>query len=101
MLSPDQPPTYLLNSPHGKLGVSRCAYIRKELQVIPDNENPPPDSVIRVGQSVIFLKRFLINGLGKANCNILLNGNVILKERQLGNLLKSSKKMFLNLLMNS
>jgi hypothetical protein len=47
MLSPDQPPTYLLNGPHGKLGVSRCAYIKKELQIIPDIENPPPDSVIR------------------------------------------------------
>jgi hypothetical protein len=29
------------------LGVSRCAYTRKQLQVVPDNENPPPDSVIR------------------------------------------------------
>ena len=47
MLSPDQPPTYLLNGPHGRLGVSRCAYIRKELQVVPDNKNPPPDSIIR------------------------------------------------------
>jgi hypothetical protein len=47
MLSPDQPPTYLLNGPHGKLGVSRCAYTKKELQIVPDIENPPPDSVIR------------------------------------------------------
>lgn len=47
MLSPDQPPTYLLDGPHGKLKVSRCAYTRKELQVVPDNENPPPDSIIR------------------------------------------------------
>ena len=47
MLSPDQPPTYLLDGPHGNLKVSRCAYTRKELQVVPDNENPPPDSVIR------------------------------------------------------
>lgn len=47
ILSPDQPPTYLLNGPHGRLGVSRCAYTRKELQVVPNNENPPPDSVIR------------------------------------------------------
>jgi len=47
MLSPDQPPTYLLNGPHGRLGVSRCAYTRKELQIVPDNENPPPDSIIR------------------------------------------------------
>jgi Chromo (CHRromatin Organisation MOdifier) domain len=47
ILSPDQPPTYLLNGPHGRLGVSRCAYTRKQLQLVPDNENPPPDSVIR------------------------------------------------------
>ena len=47
MFSPDQPPMYLLNGPHGRLGVSRCAYTRKQLQLIPDNENPPPDSVIR------------------------------------------------------
>ncbi|PKY45380.1 hypothetical protein RhiirA4_459938 [Rhizophagus irregularis] len=47
ILSPEQPPTYLLNGPHGRLGVSRCAYTRKELQVIPENERPPPDSVIR------------------------------------------------------
>ncbi|GBC47593.1 chromobox protein homolog 5-like [Rhizophagus irregularis DAOM 181602=DAOM 197198] len=47
ILSPEQPPTYLLNGPHGRLGVSRCAYTRKELQVVPINEKPPPDSVIR------------------------------------------------------
>src|ERR1043165_3732761 len=47
ILSPDQPPTYLLNGPHGRLGVSRYAYTRKQLQIVPDNENPPPDSVIR------------------------------------------------------
>ncbi|CAB4411571.1 unnamed protein product [Rhizophagus irregularis] len=47
ILSPEQPPTYLLNGPHGRLGVSRCAYTRKELQVVPENERPPPDSVIR------------------------------------------------------
>ncbi|CAB4446368.1 unnamed protein product [Rhizophagus irregularis] len=47
ILSPEQPPTYLLNGPHGRLGVSRCAYTQKELQVVPENERPPPDSVIR------------------------------------------------------
>ena len=47
MLSPEQPLTYLLNGPHGRLGVSRCAYTRKELQVVPEHENPPPLSVIR------------------------------------------------------
>ncbi|GET51550.1 DDE-type integrase/transposase/recombinase [Rhizophagus irregularis DAOM 181602=DAOM 197198] len=54
ILSPEQPPTYLLNGPHGRLGVSRCAYTRKELQVVSINEKPPPDSVIR-GQP----KRFI------------------------------------------
>ncbi|GET58576.1 DDE-type integrase/transposase/recombinase [Rhizophagus irregularis DAOM 181602=DAOM 197198] len=47
ILSPEQPSTYLLNRPHGRLGVSKCAYTRKELQVVPINEKPPPDSVIR------------------------------------------------------
>jgi hypothetical protein len=47
ILSPEQPPTYLVDGPHGKLKVSRCAYTRKNLQVVPDNERPPPDSVIR------------------------------------------------------
>ncbi|GET59992.1 chromobox protein homolog 5-like [Rhizophagus irregularis DAOM 181602=DAOM 197198] len=47
ILSPEQPPTYLLDGPYGRLGVSRCAYTRKELQVVPINEKPPPDSVIR------------------------------------------------------
>lgn len=46
-LSPGQPPMYLLNGPHGRLGVSRCAYTRKQLQVVPENEKAPPDSVIR------------------------------------------------------
>ncbi|GET64766.1 DDE-type integrase/transposase/recombinase [Rhizophagus irregularis DAOM 181602=DAOM 197198] len=47
ILSPEQPPTYLLDGPHGRLGVFRCAYTRKELQIVPENEHPPPDSVIR------------------------------------------------------
>ncbi|CAB5380367.1 unnamed protein product [Rhizophagus irregularis] len=47
ILSPEQPPTYLLDGPHGRLGISRCAYTRKELQVVPENERPPPNSVIR------------------------------------------------------
>ena len=38
---------YLLDGSHGRLGVSRCAYTRKQLQIVPDNENPPPDTVIR------------------------------------------------------
>ena len=47
ILSPEQPPTYLISGPHGKLGVSRCAYTRKQLQLVPKNENPPPHSIIR------------------------------------------------------
>ena len=47
ILAPEQPPMYLLDGPHGRLGVSRCAYTRKQLQIVPDNENPPPDMVIR------------------------------------------------------
>ncbi|GBB84946.1 hypothetical protein RclHR1_11520004 [Rhizophagus clarus] len=47
ILSPEQPPTYLLDGSHGRLGVSRCTYTRKELQVISINKKPPPDSVIR------------------------------------------------------
>jgi hypothetical protein len=47
ILSPEQPPMYLLDGPHGRLKVSRCAYTRKQLQIVPDNENPPPDTVIR------------------------------------------------------
>ncbi|GET55211.1 chromobox protein homolog 1-like isoform X1 [Rhizophagus irregularis DAOM 181602=DAOM 197198] len=47
ILSPEQPPTYLLDGLYGRLGVSRCAYTRKELQIVPENEYPPPNSVIR------------------------------------------------------
>ncbi|GBC31217.2 chromo domain-containing protein LHP1-like [Rhizophagus irregularis DAOM 181602=DAOM 197198] len=36
-----------LDEPISVLGVSRCAYTRKELQVVSINEKPPPDSVIR------------------------------------------------------
>ncbi|EXX53805.1 chromobox protein homolog 5-like [Rhizophagus irregularis DAOM 181602=DAOM 197198] len=54
ILTHEQPPIYLLNGLHKRLGVSRYAYTRKELQVVPENERPPPDSVIR-GQS----KRFV------------------------------------------
>jgi hypothetical protein len=47
ILSPEQPPTYLLDGPQGRLGISRCAYTRKELQVVPNDEKAPPDSVLR------------------------------------------------------
>nr|CAG8597061.1 15710_t:CDS:2 [Entrophospora candida] len=53
MLTPGQPPTYLVDGPQGKLGISCCTYIRKQLQVVLDNENPPPDSVIRKKQYLV------------------------------------------------
>lgn len=59
MLTPGQPPTYLVDGPHGKLGVSSCAYIRKQLQVVPNNENPPPDSVIRGKQDKFIPEKIL------------------------------------------
>jgi hypothetical protein len=54
ILSPEQPPTYLLAGPHGRLGVSRCAYTRKELQIVSPNEKSPPNSVLR-GQPERFI----------------------------------------------
>ena len=59
ILSPEQPPMYLLDGPHGRLGVSRCAYTRKQLQVVPDNENPPPDSVLRGNPKVFTPEKIL------------------------------------------
>ena len=47
ILTPDQPPIYLVNGPHGKLEISRAAYTRNNLQIVPENENPPPATVIR------------------------------------------------------
>ena len=38
---------YLVNGLHGKLEVSCAAYTRNMLQIVPENENPPPASVIR------------------------------------------------------
>lgn len=59
-LSPEQPPMYLLDGPHGRLGVSRCAYTRKQLQVVPDNENYPPDTVLR-GNPQHFVPEKILN----------------------------------------
>jgi len=59
ILSPEQPPMYLLDGPHGRLGVSRCAYTRKQLQVVPDNENYPPDSVLRGNPRVFTPEKIL------------------------------------------
>ncbi|CAB4441472.1 unnamed protein product [Rhizophagus irregularis] len=66
------PPTYLLDGPHGRLGVSRCAYTRKELQVVPENERPPPDSVIR-GQPERFVpERILRHRIRKSQDQYLV-----------------------------
>jgi hypothetical protein len=46
-LSPGQPPTYLLDGSHGTEKVENVAYTRNQLQVIPENEQLPPTSVIR------------------------------------------------------
>ncbi|GET50577.1 DDE-type integrase/transposase/recombinase [Rhizophagus irregularis DAOM 181602=DAOM 197198] len=72
ILSPEQPPTYLLDGPHGRLGVSRCAYTRKELQIVPENEYPPPDSVIR-GQPERFVpERILRHRIRKGQDQYLI-----------------------------
>lgn len=60
ILSPEQPPMYLLDGPHGRLGVSRCAYTRKQLQIVPDNEKYPPDSVLR-GNPQHFVPEKILN----------------------------------------
>ena len=39
--------------------MSRCAYTRKQLQLVPDHENPPPDSVIRGKPERFIPKRIL------------------------------------------
>ncbi|GET64415.1 DDE-type integrase/transposase/recombinase [Rhizophagus irregularis DAOM 181602=DAOM 197198] len=72
ILSPEQPPTYLLNGPHGRLGVSRCAYTRKELQVVPINEKPPPDSVIRGQPERFVLEQILRHRIRKGQDQYLV-----------------------------
>ena len=37
---------YLVNGLHGKLEVLHAAYTRNNLQIIPENENLPPASII-------------------------------------------------------
>ncbi|GET62501.1 chromobox protein homolog 3 [Rhizophagus irregularis DAOM 181602=DAOM 197198] len=72
ILSPEQPPTYLLDGPHGRLSVSRCAYTRKELQIVPENEHPPPESVIR-GQPERFVpERILRHRIRKGQDQYLI-----------------------------
>jgi hypothetical protein len=72
MLSPEQPPTYLLNGPHGRLGVSRCAYTRKELQIVPEHENPPPLSVIRGTPTHYIAERILGQRIRKGQLQYLV-----------------------------
>ena len=47
MLIPEQPPIYLVSGQHGKLKIARASYTRNMLQVVPEDENPPPATVIR------------------------------------------------------
>lgn len=72
MLSPEQPPTYLLDGPQGRLGVSRCAYTRKELQVVPKHENPPPLSVIRGQPSHYLAEKILGQRIRKGQLQYLV-----------------------------
>ena len=72
MLSPKQPPTYLLDGSHGRLGVSRCAYTRKELQIVPEYENPPPLSVIRGTPTHYIAERILGQRIRKGQLQYLV-----------------------------
>src|SRR6185295_9784959 len=47
ILSPGQPPMYMVSGPYGRLQVARASYTRNNLQIVPENENPPPSTVIR------------------------------------------------------
>ena len=54
ILSPGQPPMYMVSGPYGKLQVGRASYTRNNLQIVPENENSPPSTVIR-GQPERFI----------------------------------------------
>ena len=45
---------YMVSGPYGKLQVARASYTRNNLQIVPENENPPPPTVIR-GQPEHFI----------------------------------------------
>jgi hypothetical protein len=59
ILSPGQPPMYMVSGPYGKLQVARASYTRNNLQIVPENENPPPPTVIR-GQPERFIPEKII-----------------------------------------
>ena len=72
MLSPEQPPTYLLDGSQGRLGVSRCAYTRKELQIVPEHENSPPLSVLRERPSHYIAEKILGQRIRKGQLQYLV-----------------------------
>jgi hypothetical protein len=47
LLKPNMPPLYLLDGKEGQYKVEGVAYTKNQLQVIPNNEIPPPLSIIR------------------------------------------------------
>lgn len=63
LLKPGSPPMYLLNGPFKSSmypeGVETIAYRRNELQVIPENEQPPPASVIRGKPNTYVIKSII------------------------------------------
>src|SRR2546423_13101960 len=67
-----QPPTYLLNGPHRRLEVSQCVYTRKQLQIIPDNENPSPNFVIKGKPEWYIPKRILKQRIRKGQLQYLV-----------------------------
>jgi hypothetical protein len=58
ILSPEQPPTYLLDGSQGRLGVSKCAYTRKKLQVVPNDEKPHRILYLEDNRKDLYLRRF-------------------------------------------
>ena len=94
ILSSEQPPTYLLNGPHGNLKVSRCAYTRKQLQLVPDHENSPPDSVIRGKPKRFIPEKILKQQIRKDQLQYLIKWEHYPITEALGSLLMQFKRMF-------
>lgn len=58
MILPGRPPLYLLKDSKGKLDMS-VAYPKKHLQVVPDDEEDPPSSVIRGNPKTYVAKKII------------------------------------------
>ena len=95
ILTPDQPPIYLVNGPHGKLGISRAAYTRNNLQIVPENENPPPASVIRGKPERYIPEKILKSRRQKNKIQYLINEKDFQKIKQPGSLLNKLNKTFI------